>query len=82
VAFRKKMELDRIKIKQDLVKEGDILDSQGRYEEAIDSYDKVLQIDPDDADAWFNKGITLKKMGKHSEGTTCIETAINLYIGR
>jgi tetratricopeptide (TPR) repeat protein len=76
------MELDKIKIKQDLVKEGDIRDSQGRYEEAIDSYDKVLQIDPDDADAWFNKGITLKKMGKHSEGTRSIERAINLYIGR
>jgi len=76
------MELDKIKIKQDLVKEGDICDSQGRYEEAINFYDKVLQIDPDDADAWFNKGITLKKMGKHSEGTRSIETAINLYIGR
>ncbi len=76
------MELDKIKIKQDLVKEGDIRDSQGRYEEAINFYDKVLQIDPDDADAWFNKGITLKKMGKHSEGTRSIETAINLYIGR
>jgi tetratricopeptide (TPR) repeat protein len=76
------MELDKIKIKQDLVKEGDIRDSQGRYEEAIDSYDKALQIDPDDADAWFNKGITLKKMGKHSEGMRSIERAINLYIGR
>ncbi len=76
------MELDKIKIKQDLVKEGDIRDSQGRYEEAIDSYDKALQIDPDDADAWFNKGISLKKMGKHSEGMRSIERAINLYIGR
>ena len=31
---------------------------------------------------WLNKGIILKKMGKHSDGARCIETAINLYICR
>jgi tetratricopeptide (TPR) repeat protein len=76
------MELAQIKQEEDWVKLGNIHDSQGRYEEAIDSYDKALQIDPDDAEAWFNKGLTLKKMGKHSEGMRSIETAINLYIGR
>ncbi len=75
------MELDKIKIKQDLVKEGDIRDSQGRYEEAIDSYDKALQIDPDDADAWFDKGETLKKMGKLTEAERCFEKSTNLYCG-
>jgi tetratricopeptide (TPR) repeat protein len=76
------MEPDKIKKVHDLVKKGDKCDSSCQYDQAIAAYDCALQIDPDDADAWFNKGLTLKKMGKHSEGTRCIETAINLYVGR
>ena len=76
------MEPDKIKKVHDLVNDGDICDSECQYEKALAAYNGALQIDPDAADAWFNKGITLKKMGKHSEGTRCIETAINLYIGR
>ena len=76
------MESDKITQKRDLVKEGDLHDSEGRYEKAITAYDKALQIDPDDADALFNKGITLTKMGKNTEGMRCVEAAINLYVGR
>lgn len=76
------MESDKIDQKRDLVKEGDLHDREGRFEQALAAYDKALQIDPDDADALFNKGMTLKKMGKNTEGMKCIEAAINLYIGR
>ena len=57
---------------------GELRDIDGQYEEAIASCDSALQIDPHNADAWFDKGITLKKMGKHSEGDRCIERAIYL----
>ncbi len=76
------MELALIKREHDCVQHGDLRDSQGQYDKAIAAYDCALQIDPDAADAWFNKGLTLKKMGKHHEGTRCIEAAINLYVGR
>jgi len=76
------MESDKITQKRDLIKEEDLQDSEGRYEKAITAYDKVLQINPDDPDALFNKGITLTKMGKNSEGMRCIEAAINLDVGR
>ena len=75
------MELAQIKQEEDLVKVGNIHDSQGRYEEAIESYDKALQIDPDDADVWFDKGETLKKMGKLAEAEKCFEMATKLYDG-
>ena len=39
------------------VKDGDLLESEGQFEKAISAYDHALQIDPSDADAWFNKGI-------------------------
>jgi tetratricopeptide (TPR) repeat protein len=75
------MELDQLKKEQDWVNEGNLKDSQGRYEEAIADYDKALQIDPDDADALFDKAETLQKMGKRKEAELLIEKALNEYVG-
>jgi tetratricopeptide (TPR) repeat protein len=61
---------------------GNCQDCLEKYDEAILSYDKALQIDPDHAEVWFNKGMSLKKMGKNIEATECVEKAINLYFGR
>jgi len=61
---------------------GNCEDCLDKKEDAIASYDKALQIDPSHADAWFNKGMTLKKLGKTKEATQCIEKSIDLYCGR
>jgi tetratricopeptide (TPR) repeat protein len=82
VTGRKEMELVQLKREQDCVKQGDLRESLGMYEEAIASYDSALKIDPTDADAWFDKGMVLKKMGKFKESEACVETAVNLYCGR
>lgn len=76
------MELVQLKREQDCVEHGDLLDSEGQFEKALVSYDRALRIDPGNADAWFNKGLTLKKMGNIPEGAKCIETAVDLYCGR
>jgi len=57
-------------------------DCLGQNEEAIASYDKALQIDPGHADAWFSKGMVLKKTGQIKESVQCIEKSIDLYCGR
>jgi tetratricopeptide (TPR) repeat protein len=75
------MDLVQLKQEERWVKKGNIFDSKGQYKEAIASYDKALQIDPEDADAWFDKGETLKKMKKHTEAKKCFEKATNLYVG-
>ena len=61
---------------------GNCQDCLDKYEDAIASYDKALQIDPGHAEAWFNKGISLKKFGQTKEASQCIEKSINLYCGR
>jgi len=53
-----------------------------KIEEAIASYDKALQMDPDNAETWFNKGMTLKKKGQIKESALCIEKGIHLFCGR
>ena len=57
-------------------------DSEGQDQKAIAAYDNALKIDPGDAVAWFDKGMTLKKMGRSLESERCIETAINMCCGR
>jgi tetratricopeptide (TPR) repeat protein len=76
------MDATDIKRKQYCVMSGDNCDNDGNYDSAINHYNRALQIDPEDADVWFNKGITLKKIGNYNESNKCIETAINLYCGR
>ena len=61
---------------------GNCQDCMDKVDEAIASYDKALQMDPDNAETWFNKGMTLKKKGQITESTECIEKCINLYCGR
>jgi len=73
------MELMQLQRERDCVEHGNLRDSQGMYEKAVSAYDVALGIDPEDADAWFDKGMTLKKMGRSKDAATCIETAINLY---
>ena len=61
---------------------GNCQDCLEKVEDAIISYDKALWIDPENAEAWFNKGMTLKKIGNLKEATLCIEKCIDLYCGR
>jgi len=42
----------------------------------------ALKIDPQLSEAWFNKGLTLKKMGKEREGIDCINKGIDFACGR
>ena len=41
--------------------------SNGRYEEAIKYYDKILEIDPEDQKALLNKGSVLKNLERYEE---------------
>jgi tetratricopeptide (TPR) repeat protein len=75
-----KIEPVHLQKEHDCVEHGNLRDSQGMYEKAIAAYDIALGIDPEDADALFDKGITLKKMGNHAEGSKYIEQAVSLYM--
>jgi len=46
------------------------LDEMGRFEEALSCYDTAIQLDAYNAEAWFNKGLTFKKMGREKRHLT------------
>jgi tetratricopeptide (TPR) repeat protein len=47
-----------------LVSRGNFLDDLGNFTGAIQYYDKILAIAPNDADALYNKGLVLDQLGK------------------
>ncbi len=57
---------------------GNTLYSMGKYEEAIDSFDKSLQTDPGNATVWNNKGLALTRSGKFDDAVICYDKAIQI----
>jgi tetratricopeptide (TPR) repeat protein len=54
------------------------LASLGDHEEAIKYYDRVLDLEPSNSDAWNNRGSCCKKLGKVLEALKCYENAIKI----
>jgi len=52
--------------------------SDGRSEEALEAYEKAIEINPQNTDAWFNKGNTLGELGRFEEALEAYEKAIEI----
>jgi tetratricopeptide (TPR) repeat protein len=50
----------------------------GRYEEAVASYDKAIEIKPDDEEAWNNRGIALRNLGRYEEAVASYDKALEI----
>ncbi|MCW3130787.1 MAG: tetratricopeptide repeat protein [Methanophagales archaeon] len=50
---------------------------EGKFEKAIEYYDKILAIEPS-WEAWNNKGNALRQLGKFDEALHCLEEALKL----
>ncbi len=75
------MDIEDVKKEQEWVEQGNSLDARGQFERAITAYDNALEINPEDADAIFDKGQTLVKLGRVPEAMKCFETATQMYVG-
>jgi tetratricopeptide (TPR) repeat protein len=52
------------------------LAEQNKLPEAVTAYNKAVEIDPNDASAYYNMGITLVKQKKLDEAVTAYHKAI------
>lgn len=66
--------------KDRLVKKVYRLIDQGKYQEAIECFDKVLELNPTDSNAWNRKGLILagSKIKKHHEAVECFNKSLEL----
>jgi tetratricopeptide (TPR) repeat protein len=58
--------------------QGNILAADHRYEEAIASYDKALEVKPDDHQAWYNRGNALSALGRKEEAIASYDKALEV----
>jgi superkiller protein 3 len=59
-------------------KQGNILTADGDYTGAITSYERALEIKPDDHAAWYNRGIALSDLGHKEEAIASYERALEI----
>lgn len=57
---------------------GVVLSNSGRYEEALQAYDKAIELKPDFSSAWLNKGNALGKLGRYEKALQTYDKVIEL----
>lgn len=60
-------------------KEGDTLAAARKYGEAIALYDRAIEVNPECCEAWTNKAIALKALGRNRESLACIDRALDIF---
>ena len=66
---------------RDYVQSGLILATEGRYEQAVKSFQKALEQDPQNAEALSLLGSTYAKVGKYREAEEALRKAVALKPG-
>jgi tetratricopeptide (TPR) repeat protein len=57
---------------------GNRLLESGQYDKAIASYDKAIQLKPDDYNTWFKRGLALGNLQRHEDAIASYDKAIQL----
>jgi tetratricopeptide (TPR) repeat protein len=60
------------------IKEGDVLQNQSKHDEAIQAYDKAIEIEPQSEEAWTKKGVALfgSESATADDSVRCFDNAI------
>ncbi|MGB8701154.1 MAG: tetratricopeptide repeat protein [Thermosynechococcaceae cyanobacterium] len=51
---------------------------ESRYEEAIKSYNKALELKPEHVEAWIGRGVALRNLGQHEEALESYDRALKI----
>lgn len=63
---------------QELVKKGQSLMNDGRYDEALGLFEQALLLNQDDPDLWNSKGIVLRSLGRYEEAMECFNKSLEI----
>ena len=50
----------------------------GRIEDPVDAFGRLSELDPEDADSWFNRGLCLAWAGRDQEAIECLGQVVSL----
>ena len=71
-------EIERHLVIEDLNQRGVDLRKQGKYDEALDCFDRILEMQPDSMVANNNKGVALRTMGRYQEAEPYLAKVVEL----
>ncbi len=60
------------------LEQGNRLAEEGRYEQAIEKYDEVIRLNPESAEAYYNRGVTNTDLGQLQSAIEDYDEAIRL----
>ncbi|QLH03016.1 hypothetical protein C5F47_05370 [Nitrosopumilus cobalaminigenes] len=63
---------------EDLVKKGQSLMDDGKYDDALGCFEQALLLNQDDPDLWNNKGIALRSLGRYEESMYCFNKSLEI----
>jgi len=63
---------------QEIMKKGMSFLDDGKYEEALDCFEKILVSNPDNPDIWNKKGIALRSLGRYDEAIESFNKALEI----
>ena len=63
---------------QDWLEKANCLHNLERYDEALESFDRAIELDPNDGEAWVMKGIVFYKLERYKEALASFDQASEL----
>jgi tetratricopeptide (TPR) repeat protein len=63
---------------KDWLEKGSCLDNLERYDEALESFDRAIELDPNDGEAWVMKGSVFYKLERYKEALASFDQASKL----
>ena len=62
----------------DLVKQGQSFMDDGKFDEALGSFEQALLLNQDNPDLWNYKGIALRSLGRYEESMECFNKSLEI----
>ena len=63
---------------RDLVKKGQILMHDQKYDEALEFFEQALFLNQNDPDLWNHKGVALRSLGRYEESMECFNKSLEI----
>ena len=62
----------------DLVKKGQSLMDDGKFDDALGFFEQALLLNQDDPDLWNHKGVALRSLGRYEESMECFNKSLEI----
>jgi Flp pilus assembly protein TadD len=62
----------------ELVKKGQLLLEEGRFEDSLAFFEQALLLNQNDPELWNHKGVALRSMGRYDEALECFNKSLEI----